>query len=67
VNNYTPITISYAPNGNITQKSDVGAYVYDATKFNAVKEVNSNNLDVLAQQNITYSSFLFSQVSKILN
>jgi RHS repeat-associated protein len=57
VNNYTPITINYAPNGNITQKSDVGAYVYDATKVNAVKEVNSNNLDVLAQQNITYSSF----------
>jgi RHS repeat-associated protein len=57
VNNYTPITISYAPNGNITQKSDVGAYVYDATKINAVKEVSSNNLDVLAQQNITYSSF----------
>ena len=57
MNNYTPITINYAPNGNITQKSDVGAYVYDATKVNAVKEVNSNNLDVLAQQNITYSSF----------
>jgi len=57
VNNYTPITISYAPNGNLKQKSDVGAYVYDVTKINAVKEVNSNNLDVLAQQNITYSSF----------
>jgi len=57
VNNYTPINISYAPNGNITQKSDVGAYAYDATKINAVKEVSSNNLDVLAQQNITYSSF----------
>ena len=57
MNNYTPETINYAPNGNITQKSDVGAYVYDATKVNAVKEVNSNNLDVLAQQNITYSSF----------
>jgi RHS repeat-associated protein len=57
VNNYTPITINYAPNGNITQKSDVGAYVYDATKVNAVKEVNSNKLDMLAQQNITYSSF----------
>ncbi|MEY5040619.1 MAG: hypothetical protein RLZZ414_147, partial [Bacteroidota bacterium] len=57
MNNYTPITINYAPNGNITQKSDVGAYVYDATKVNAVKEVNSNKLDMLAQQNITYSSF----------
>ena len=67
MNNYTPITISYAPNGNITQKSDVGVYSYDASKINAVKEVSSPNLDVLAQQNITYSSFLFSQVSKILN
>ena len=45
MNNYTPETINYAPNGNITQKSDVGAYMYDATKINAVKEVNSNNLE----------------------
>jgi len=54
---YTPITISYAPNGNITQKSDVGAYAYHPNKVNAVKEVSGQNLADLPQQNITYASF----------
>jgi len=57
VNLLTPLTIDYANNGNITKKSDVGDYTYDATKNNAVSLVsNPQNISSL-QQDIQYTSF----------
>ncbi len=49
---------TYETNGNIDEKSDVGDYDYDLTKFNALNLIEdvANNFDYDVQT-ITYSSF----------
>ncbi|MCB9309910.1 MAG: VCBS repeat-containing protein [Lewinellaceae bacterium] len=52
-------TISYATNGNITKKSDVGTYTYDGMRIHAVTEItNEHGVIKDAEQHITYTSFL---------
>jgi hypothetical protein len=51
-------TIDYSNNGNITSKTGLGSYTYDATKLNAVTSVvNSTGIIPSADQNITYTGF----------
>ena len=53
-----PIGIYYSNNGNITNKSDIGDYVYDSNKINALIGVeNATNTIPLMQQNVTYTAF----------
>lgn len=52
------VEVGYSANGNITNKTDLGAYSYDASKINAVTEVqNPGNLISSLQQDITYTPF----------
>jgi RHS repeat-associated protein len=52
-------TMTYADNGNILTKTDVGVYTYDPTKIYATAEItNPKGLIKDAQQHITYNSFL---------
>lgn len=52
-------TMTYADNGNILTKTDVGTYTYDAAKIYATTEItNPKGLIKDAQQYITYNSFL---------
>ncbi|MES2512661.1 MAG: RHS repeat-associated core domain-containing protein [Bacteroidota bacterium] len=52
------LTQDYDPNGNITNKSDIGDYKYGGPKPNAVLKVkNDAALISTTQQDITYSAF----------
>lgn len=52
-------TMTYADNGNILSKTDVGVYTYDPTRIYATTEItNPKGLIKDAQQHITYNSFL---------
>lgn len=56
--NLPALTLTFDPNGNITNKSDVGDYKYLGTKPNAVQFVkNPNNIISQVQQDITYTAF----------
>lgn len=56
--NLPSLTLTFDPNGNITNKSDVGDYKYLGTKPNAVQFVkNPNNIISQVQQEITYTAF----------
>lgn len=60
-NSATPLMMSYAANGNIESKSDVGSYSYSDTKPNAVVGITDDeNLQTISreQQDITYTPFL---------
>jgi RHS repeat-associated protein len=51
-------TLSYTPNGNITDKTDAGEYAYHPTKPNAVTGVSNDNQTIsLLTQDITYNAF----------
>jgi RHS repeat-associated protein len=51
-------TLSYTPNGNITNKTDAGEYAYHPTKPNAVTGVSNDNQTIsLLTQDITYNAF----------
>ncbi|MDR6807507.1 RHS repeat-associated protein [Dyadobacter sp. BE34] len=54
------LTTNYAANGNIVDKSNVGAYSYHQTKFNAVTGVTNPPPSPvpLLQQDITYTPFM---------
>ncbi|HEX8515173.1 MAG TPA: polymorphic toxin type 23 domain-containing protein [Bacteroidia bacterium] len=60
------IDINYSPNGNITSKSDVGTYTYDATKTNAVVNVShpDPNLGFFTQ---TSSYTPFNKLEQIID
>ncbi|MBO4442091.1 MAG: VCBS repeat-containing protein [Bacteroidaceae bacterium] len=51
------MSMSYTPNGNITEKSDIGSYTYNSTsKPHAVQSVqNSNDKINYNEQNIVYN------------
>ncbi|RYM35525.1 hypothetical protein ERX46_00620 [Brumimicrobium glaciale] len=50
--------MNFAPNGNITDKTDAGDYGYHPTKLNAVTDVTNNNQNIsLLTQDITYNAF----------
>lgn len=50
--------VSYAPNGNITNKSDAGTYTYLSNKPNAVETVSNSDSQIsLLQQDISYTPF----------
>lgn len=54
----TLYSTNFANNGNITNKTEIGSYVYDINKNNAVKEVaNSSNI-VSGPHNITHNNLL---------
>jgi RHS repeat-associated protein len=54
----TAMSIDYIANGNITQKTGLGAYTYSSSKPHAVTEVaNTGNLLPLTNQTITYNVF----------
>ncbi len=58
VSGQSPLTIQYAPNGNINFKSDAGNYSYNPTKLNFVEMVTNNPLTLPEQvQEIKYTSF----------
>jgi RHS repeat-associated protein len=65
------VTVTYDAKGNITNKSDVGNYTYDATKQHAVTQAGSNtytydnngNMAAGAGRSITWTSF--NQVKSI--
>ncbi|MCW5548831.1 MAG: RHS repeat-associated core domain-containing protein [Opitutaceae bacterium] len=48
VNSGTPVTVSYDAQGNITQKSDVGSYLYGSGRPHAVSGVTGGPLGNLA-------------------
>ncbi len=57
------VNVSYAPNGNILNKGDVGAYSYDQNKINAVTKITAPNPSDLStssvsvlEQNVEYTS-----------
>ncbi len=51
-------TMTYADNGNILSKSDVGVYTYDPVKIYATTEItNPKGLIKDAEQHISYNSF----------
>ncbi len=52
---FTPQTMNYAQNGNITQKADAGTFGYD--QANRVSEINPYMNIPTTTQNITYTSF----------
>lgn len=52
VNGGTPITVAYAANGNITNKSDVGAYSY-GSRLHAVATAGGNSFGYDANGNVT--------------
>ncbi|MDR1679192.1 MAG: hypothetical protein LBR81_05370 [Prevotellaceae bacterium] len=51
------MSMTYAPNGNISYKTGVGAYVYDSEKPHAVSRIESYEGNSLRNQQITYNSF----------
>jgi RHS repeat-associated protein len=52
------ISMTYSANGNISTKSDAGAYLYSSTRVNAVTGINGpQNIPALSQS-ITYTPFL---------
>lgn len=53
------IAVTYAPNGNILSKSDIGQYTYDPIKSNAVSSITppSNTVLTALTQNTTYTPF----------
>lgn len=59
VSGSTAFTATYAPNGNITSKKDIGAYRYEnASKFNALTGFDNPSIVVpVLTQNISYTSF----------
>ncbi len=63
--NNTPVTVQYDEIGNITSKSDVGTYGYDASKPHELSTINGSSSVILhLQQNVTYTSF--DKVSTII-
>lgn len=53
-----PLTVDYATNGNIMNKSNVGQYDYDDNKIHAVTNVENSNVIIPSlQQDITYTPF----------
>ncbi len=53
-----PMVISYASNGNINSKTDIGTYSYNGSgPFNVASVTNPNSVIDTARQDITYSSF----------
>ena len=48
----TPVSLTYNAMGNITSKSDVGPYTYDATKIHAVIAAGSNKYDYDSNGNL---------------
>lgn len=55
----TPMVLKYEPNGNISEKTDIGKYKYlVGAKPNAVGSVeNSSNVISAVKQDITYTAF----------
>jgi len=52
-----PYSVTYALNGNISSKTDIGSYTYDPVKLNAVSQVtNPAFLISLVPQTINYNS-----------
>lgn len=53
------IAVTYAPNGNILSKSDIGQYTYDPIKTNAVASISPPSSTVFGalSQNVTYTPF----------
>jgi RHS repeat-associated protein len=52
------MTIGYAPNGNINNKTGIGTYTYDASRPHAVESVdNTAGLISNSPQSITYTAF----------
>ena len=57
----TTTLMDYSANGNLTQKSDAGNYVYHSTKVNAVERINSSINIPSLNQAITYTPFFQPQ------
>jgi YD repeat-containing protein len=58
VTGLTALTMTYAANGNINSKSDVGSYTYSPVKINAVTQISNNPTTIpLLTQNITYTPY----------
>lgn len=56
VGSYTPMTYTYANNGNLTSKTDAGSYTYDGAKINATKHVTNPYSNISSNtQDITYT------------
>jgi RHS repeat-associated protein len=53
LNGTTNLTVAYNLIGNITSKSDVGSFTYDATKKHAVRTAGSNSYSYDANGNMT--------------
>ncbi len=52
------VTLAYAANGNITDKTSVGTYSYNAAKINALQSVSNPNGTVpTGLQDITYTAY----------
>ena len=51
-NGTTNLDVNYDASGNVTSKSDVGSYTYDATKIHAVKTAGSNSYSYDANGNV---------------
>jgi RHS repeat-associated protein len=57
-NDNEQMSISYAPNGNITNKSDIGNYSYNKSKKHMITSVsNDNNLISYNSQYVTYNDW----------
>ncbi|HNL08577.1 MAG TPA: RHS repeat-associated core domain-containing protein, partial [Chitinophagales bacterium] len=53
-----PFSITFATNGNINSKTDIGTYTYSTNKIHAVTGVQNTNQPIsLRQQDISYSAF----------
>ena len=61
------ITTQYAANGNISQKTDVGTYAYDAQKINAVTAITNQQSVGLNNQTVKYTAFLMPDTIKTGN
>ena len=62
------ITYPSSGNGNISNKSDVGDYTYDATKINAVTSVSNPYSNVpLTTQTVDYTAFKMPKIIKELD
>lgn len=52
------LTMTYSANGNITSKTDAGAYAYSTSKINAVSSVTNPALNIPTSiQNVSYTSY----------
>jgi len=58
-------TFKYSPNGNITQNSQVGNYVYDGDKPHAVKQITDVNEELISENECVVTYNLFNQPKTI--